>query len=218
MHSKIAAISALVAAVKAQQVCTLTTETKPSLSWSTCTSAGSCTSTTAPVVIDANWRWVHDTEGYLNCYTGNTWNATYCPDNESCAENCCLDGADYSSTYGISASGDALSLGFVTQNSNGANIGSRTYLMASNTEYQMFDLLGKEFTFDVDVSNLPVCHTRPPAVLCTKRLTKNNSSAVSTGPCTSSPWMPMAACPSTTETRLALNTALATATASARVI
>lgn len=74
----------------------------------------------------------------------------------TCAENCCLDGADYSSTYGITASGSALTLGFVTNNSNGKNIGSRTYLMASETEYEMFDLLGKEFTFDVDVSNLPV--------------------------------------------------------------
>lgn len=159
MYSKLAAISALVAAVKAQQACTLTTETKPSLSWSTCTSAGSCTSTSGSVVIDSNWRWVHDVDGYTNCYTGNEWNTTICPDDETCASACCLDGADYSSTYGITASGNALTLGFVTENSNGENIGSRTYLMASDTEYEMFNLLGKEFTFDVDVSNLPVSQT-----------------------------------------------------------
>lgn len=34
------------------------------------------------------------------------------------------------------------------------NIGSRLYLMASASKYQMFTLLGNEFTFDVDVSKL----------------------------------------------------------------
>jgi cellulose 1,4-beta-cellobiosidase len=34
------------------------------------------------------------------------------------------------------------------------NIGSRLYLMASDTKYQMFTLLGNEFTFDVDLSKL----------------------------------------------------------------
>ena len=38
----------------------------------------------------------------------------------------------------------------------GSNVGSRTYLMApNNKDYQMFHLKNKEFTFDVDVSNLP---------------------------------------------------------------
>lgn len=35
------------------------------------------------------------------------------------------------------------------------NVGSRTYLMDSADSYKMFDLLDNEFTFDVDVSNLP---------------------------------------------------------------
>lgn len=65
-----------------------------------------------------------------------------------------MDGSDYSGTYGITTSGNALNLKFVTTGSN-TNIGSRTYLMESDTKYQMFTLLGNEFTFDVDVSNLP---------------------------------------------------------------
>lgn len=85
-------------------------------------------------------------------YTGDT---SICSTDETCAEDCCLDGADYQSTYGVSTSGDALTLDFVTQNSNGENVGSRTYLMSSSTEYEIFDLLGNEFTFDVDVSKLP---------------------------------------------------------------
>lgn len=154
MAQRAALVSALfVAITRAQQACTTTTETKPSLNWSTCTASG-CTNTSGSVVIDSNWRWTHDVSGSTNCYTGNTWDATLCPDDETCATNCCVDGADYESTYGITSDDSALTLGFVTKTTD-TNIGSRTFLMASDTEYQMFDLLGKEFTFDVDVSNLP---------------------------------------------------------------
>lgn len=51
----------------------------------------------------------------------------------------------------MSASGSSLSLDFVT----GSNVGSRLYLLANDSSYQGFNLLGNEFTFDVDVSNLP---------------------------------------------------------------
>lgn len=59
-------------------------------------------------------------------------------------------------TYGITTSGDALTLKFVTDGSQ-VNVGSRVYLMApgSTTNYQMFNALNQEFTFDVDVSQLP---------------------------------------------------------------
>ena len=76
-------------------------------------------------------------------------------DDATCATNCALDGADYGGTYGISSSGDSLKLGFVTNGPYSKNIGSRTYLMESDTTYKMFNVLGGEFTFDVDVSNLP---------------------------------------------------------------
>lgn len=105
-------------------------------------------------VLDTNdISWVHGTGGYTNCYTGNTWNHDLCPDDETCAENCALEGADYEATYGITTSGDSLRLNFVTQ-SQQKNIGSRTYLMEDENTYQIFNLLNKEFTFDVDVSNL----------------------------------------------------------------
>ena len=63
---------------------------------------------------------------------------------------------DYAGTYGAKTSGSELSLQFVKDTpSGGKNIGSRFYLMASDTKYQMFTLLGNEFTFDVDASELP---------------------------------------------------------------
>lgn len=48
-----------------------------------------------------------------------------------------------------------MSIKFVTKGQYSANIGSRNYLMETDTKYQMFNLIGKEFTFDVDVSKLP---------------------------------------------------------------
>ncbi|EJD53248.1 hypothetical protein AURDEDRAFT_199579 [Auricularia subglabra TFB-10046 SS5] len=144
---------ALLATVRGQQVGTNTAEKHPSLSWQKCTKSG-CTTQQASITLDANWRWLHTTTGYTNCYTGNTWNTTLCPDGKTCAENCALDGADYPGTYGITTSGDALTLKFVTKGQQ-TNVGSRVYLMASDDKYQTFNLLNQEFTMDVDVSKLP---------------------------------------------------------------
>src|ERR1700744_5040442 len=139
---------ALISVVYGQQVGTQTAETHPTLTWSQCSAGGSCTTQQGSVVIDANWRWVHDVNSTTNCYTGNTWDATLCPDDVTCAANCALDGADYSSTYGVTTSGNSLRLNFVTTASQ-KNIGSRLYLLENDTTYQKFDLLNQEFTFDV---------------------------------------------------------------------
>jgi cellulose 1,4-beta-cellobiosidase len=155
MFSKVTLASSLLAAVASgQQIGTQVAEVHPALPVQTCAAGGTCTTLDTSIVLDANWRWVHSLTGTTNCYTGNTWDTALCPDDTTCAENCALDGADYSATYGITTSGNTLKLDFVTQSAQ-ENVGSRTYLMASDTEYQMFNLLGQEFTFDVDVSNLP---------------------------------------------------------------
>ncbi|KAF8652142.1 hypothetical protein AX16_004528 [Volvariella volvacea WC 439] len=135
-----------------QQAGTVVPETHPSLSWSRCNSTG-CQSVVASIVLDANWRWIHNVAGYTNCYAGNTWNTTLCPEGTICASNCALDGADYQATYGISTSGNSITLKF-----NGnmrQNLGSRVYLLNTETRYEIFQLLNKELTFDVDASNLP---------------------------------------------------------------
>ncbi|KIJ47804.1 glycoside hydrolase family 7 protein, partial [Sphaerobolus stellatus SS14] len=143
----------LLAIVHGQQVGTQTAETHPTMTWQQCTASG-CTDVQGTVVLDSNWRWLHTTSGYTNCYTGNTWNATLCPDGTTCAQNCALDGADYEGTYGITTSGNALTMKFVTDSTQ-KNIGSRVYMLADDSNYEMFKLLNQEFTFDVDVSNLP---------------------------------------------------------------
>jgi len=105
--------------------------------------------------MDANWRWLHNVGGYSNCYTGASWDSGYCPDDVSCAANCALDGvpeSDWSGTYGVTSDGSALKLGFVTSGAYAKNVGSRTYMMNTDSTYQMFKLKNREFTFDVDVS------------------------------------------------------------------
>jgi len=158
MYSKSAllSLSLLSAWTRAQQVGTNTAEVHPKLNSQKCTLAGGCVTESTSVVLDANWRWTHNTGGSTNCYTGNTWNAALCPDAKTCAQNCAIDGADYSGTYGISSTGDALTLKFVTHGPYSTNVGSRVYLMGSDdSTYELFKLKNQEFTFDVDVSNLP---------------------------------------------------------------
>jgi cellulose 1,4-beta-cellobiosidase len=152
MYRQVATALSFASLVLGQQVGTLTPETHPSLPIEVCTAPGSCTKEDTTVVLDANWRWTHVTDGYTNCYEGSSWNATACPDGKTCAANCAIDGAEYEKTYGITTPEEgALRLNFVT----GSNVGSRVYLMANDEKYRIFNLLNKEFTMDVDVSKLP---------------------------------------------------------------
>jgi cellulose 1,4-beta-cellobiosidase len=128
-------------------------ENHPSLNWEQCTSSGSCSRQSGSVVLDANWRWLHH-DG-KNCYDGNEWVSDYASDPETCSNNCNVDGADYSGTYGITGNGSSLKLSFVTEGSYSTNIGSRVFLLRDETHYQLFKLKNREFTFTADVSNLP---------------------------------------------------------------
>lgn len=88
----------LYTAVRAQQVGTGTAEVHPPITWEQCTTTAGCTSQAGQLTLDSDLRWIHSTTGYTNCYTGNEWDSTFCPDPITCAANCALDGADYSST------------------------------------------------------------------------------------------------------------------------
>merc|ERR1711918_290557 len=67
-----------------------------------------------------------------------------------------MGGADqeYTDTYGVNSDGSSLTLGFVTEGPYSTNIGSRTFLMADDNAYQLFQLKNKEFTYTVDDSQL----------------------------------------------------------------
>lgn len=85
---------------------------------------------------------------------GEAANSTACPDVESCQSNCKQAGiADYSK-FGIETDGDALLLEQLAP--NGTLLTPRVYLLKEDAqEYEMLQLTGGEFSFDVDVSKLP---------------------------------------------------------------
>ena len=78
--------------------------------------------------------------------------------NDPITENCAIDGvdaADWDSTYGGATNGAELSLKFVSEGPYSRNVGSRTYLLDEDlTNYRIFNLLNKEFTFDVNDAEL----------------------------------------------------------------
>jgi len=144
----------------AQQAGNLEQEQKPTITLKECTNSDGCTATQAKLTLDANWRWIHETSGYSNCYTGNAWTSSHCTkssDPGQCAQNCALEGVSadkYRNTYGIEQLENGVKLNFVTKHQYGTNVGSRLYLMADDDKYKMFYLKNREFSIDVDVSNL----------------------------------------------------------------
>ncbi|KAG8966593.1 hypothetical protein FRC03_011649 [Tulasnella sp. 419] len=109
-------------------------ESHPMLAWQKCVTAGLCQTQAGWITLDADWRPLHSTEG--------------------------VDSNWYSYIYGVNTSGNSLQLNYITQywttsNPNGRNMGSRVFLMADNTHYQLFKLKNRETRFDVDASNLP---------------------------------------------------------------
>ncbi|KAG0143127.1 hypothetical protein CROQUDRAFT_673154 [Cronartium quercuum f. sp. fusiforme G11] len=145
----------LFASTRGQQAGDKNPEVHPKLMVQRCTKAGGCVPAELSVTVDVNWRWVRKMSGMENCYKGNTWDAAVCTDPTKCSENCAVEGSDYEKTYGVTTKADALTLKFVTKGPYSTNVGSRLYLMASETKYEMFKLKNQEFSFDVDVSKLP---------------------------------------------------------------
>ena len=141
----------------AQQVGTFEREVKPTITLKECTIADGCTSRKAELTLDANWRWIHSTSSSQNCYTGNTWNSQFCSDPVECAKSCALEGVSrekYRDTYGIKQVKDGVKMQFVTDHKYGTNVGSRLYVMDTDEKYQLFKLKNREFSFEVDVSEL----------------------------------------------------------------
>jgi len=141
----------------AQQAGYMEQEEKPYITLKECTLSGGCTSKQAKLTLDANWRWIHHTSGYENCYTGDAWNPNFCSDPVACARDCALEGVSadkYRNTYGIEQLQHGVKLNFVTDHQFGTNVGSRLYIMDGDDKYKMFYLKNREFAIDVDVSDL----------------------------------------------------------------
>lgn len=136
----------------AQQPGTLKSEGSPTMTVKEC-SKGQCTTKEHKLVLDANWRWIHTTEGYQNCYDGNEWDTSICADPEACAKDCALEAVDekqYERIYGITRVPGGVRLNFVT----GSNVGSRLFLLEDDDNYKLFKLKNREFAMDVDSSEV----------------------------------------------------------------
>ncbi len=118
LRSLAALVPLFVAIAYGQQIGTNTPEINPPLLWEECTFPGLCQKVNGSVTIDSNYRWTHNVGGYTNCKNGNTWDATFCPDATTCAENCAVEGVDYASS-GVFTSGNALTLSLNTVTNSG---------------------------------------------------------------------------------------------------
>ncbi|KAF1980113.1 putative endoglucanase [Bimuria novae-zelandiae CBS 107.79] len=156
--------SILAAALAVRQLATAqnpddTADAHPKLTTYKCTTKGGCVSQDTSVVIDWNYHWFH-TADWNSCTTSTGGvNATLCPDQATCSQNCFVQGTTNYTSSGVSTSGDTLTMYQYTRNAEtGAygNASPRLYLLdPTGKNYEMLQLNGKELTFTVDLSQLP---------------------------------------------------------------
>lgn len=93
----------------------------------------------AKLVIDSSWHWIHAAANSSK----SCWSKDVCHDPLSCWQACAIEGVStdqWIKNYGVSVTGDALTIGYVTGN----NIGSRMYLAeASGLKYAGINMLAR---------------------------------------------------------------------------
>ncbi|KAL4869615.1 hypothetical protein BDV12DRAFT_208408 [Aspergillus spectabilis] len=132
-------------------------ERRPHLDTWHCTSAHGCTKQNTTVVLDAATHPIHQIGTNQSCTTpSGTLDPTLCPDKETCSSNCIIEGITDYVSYGVTTSGSKLTLTqYLNQNGTLNAVSPRVYLVAEDEDYNTLHLLNQEFTFDVDVSQLP---------------------------------------------------------------
>ncbi|KAL2163999.1 hypothetical protein VTH06DRAFT_3213 [Thermothelomyces fergusii] len=95
-------------------------------------------------------------DGSKSCVTSSGLDRSLCPDQATCAQNCFVEGVNYTSS-GVETSGNSLTLRQFFRGADGVtnSVSPRVYLLGSDGNYVMLKLLGQELSFDVDVSTLP---------------------------------------------------------------
>lgn len=147
-------ISLLAGLAAAQTPAGTVQDVHPKIETFRCTKKDGCTKQTNYIVLDSASHWVHQVGNNYGCGDwGNKPNATACPDAATCAKNCVMEPiADYSRN-GVTTAGSSLRMQMIL---NGAVVSPRIYLLAEDRQkYEMLQLTGGEFTFDVDATKLP---------------------------------------------------------------
>ncbi|CAK7237090.1 hypothetical protein SBRCBS47491_009858 [Sporothrix bragantina] len=155
--SSVAAALGLLSLAAAQHPGNIT-ENHPRLTTYHCTNASGCSAKDVAVVLESSKRSVYQVNAPdYGCGTqGAAPNITACPDVETCQENCIMQGVSDYSTVGVTTDGSSISLVQLDANLN--KITPRVYLLSTEDDeqsYEMFNLLGQELAFQVDVSKLP---------------------------------------------------------------
>ncbi|KAL2816289.1 concanavalin A-like lectin/glucanase domain-containing protein [Aspergillus granulosus] len=152
--------------ISAQQIGT--PERRPLLDTWKCTTARGCIKQKTSVVLDAATHPIHQIGSDTPCAVGGTLDPDLCPDKETCASNCVIDGIPDYSAHGVTTRGGRLTLKqYLRDPATGSltSVSPRVYLVDEGgrkpkgrkaaKDYEMLHLLNQEFTFDVDVSGLP---------------------------------------------------------------
>jgi len=141
--------------VRGQQAGPVSPEVHPPFSAQQCTKGGGCKEVPGELVLDSQWRWLHEKGGYTNCLADGKWSEASCPSAETCAKKCELEGlnvADYSQKVGLDPIAGGVRLHHVAP--KGA-VASRVYLLEDRDHYRMFKLKNREFSVTVDASTPP---------------------------------------------------------------
>jgi len=155
--ARLVAVAGALLPVAAQQAGNFNPEEHVPFPIQACKKGEACTEEATSLTLDSERRWVHEAEegSMVPCGGLGAWNETLCPDPETCAWHCALDGVDskmYKETYGVIGTPDGVRINYVTGKDN---VGSRVYVMdGQKEEYKVFKLKNREIAFDIDVSQL----------------------------------------------------------------
>ena len=122
-----------------------------------CTNAGGYTSTQARLALDANWHQVNSVSGYENGCTGDDWNSQCFSNPVQRAQNFVLEGTSKDkceSAHSVQQIQDGVKVNFLTQHEHDANVGHYIHAMDDDDKYDLFCLKNREFSFEVDVSDM----------------------------------------------------------------
>lgn len=131
-------------------------EVHPKLTTWKCTVADGCVEQNTAIVIDSLSHPIHQKGNDSSTCNGpdNMPDPAACPDVETCQENCIMEGVEDYESYGVYADGAELRLRHLRD--DGSTASPRVYLLnEAEDEYEMLQLTGMEFSFDVDVTKLP---------------------------------------------------------------
>lgn len=155
MAPSIAFVASALLGVVAAQSLGKNPEVHPKLTTWKCSKAGGCKEQKTALVLDSMSHPIYQvSDTSKGCGNwGSAADKTACPDEETCAKNCVMEGVSNYADYGVTTEGGSVLLKM--HGKNGVS-SPRIYLLAEGEKkYEMLKLTGQEFSFDVDLSKLP---------------------------------------------------------------